>query len=100
MNWPALLVLIFLSQWSVAQEEATELAPVRVFGADHETLMESMTPGRVGKEKIQGQQITDVNRALKQTPGVYVREEDGQGLRPNIGLRGTDPDRSKKVVLL
>ncbi|HEY8944818.1 MAG TPA: TonB-dependent receptor, partial [Polyangiaceae bacterium] len=31
---------------------------------------------------------------------VYVRTEDGVGLRPNIGIRGVNPDRSKKVTLL
>jgi Fe(3+) dicitrate transport protein len=36
----------------------------------------------------------------KQVPGVYARGEDGFGLRPNIGIRGTSPDRSKKVTLM
>lgn len=63
-------------------------------------VVNSGTPVRVGKDKINLYKYTDVNRVLRQTTGVYVREEDGQGLRPNIGLRGTNPDRSKKVVLL
>jgi Fe(3+) dicitrate transport protein len=37
---------------------------------------------------------------VQTVPGVYVRVEDGMGLRPNIGLRGANPDRSKKVTLM
>lgn len=94
------LVFLLVSPVAMAQEAATSLAPVRVFGSDRATLSEPMTPGQVSSGVIESQQITDVNRALRQTPGIYVREEDGQGLRPNIGLRGTNPDRSKKVTLL
>jgi Fe(3+) dicitrate transport protein len=42
----------------------------------------------------------DLNRVLAFVPGVYLREEDGFGLRPNIGLRGANSDRSQKVTLL
>lgn len=42
----------------------------------------------------------DVQRALTRVPGVYVRDEDGTGLRPNIGLRGVSSDRSAKVTLM
>ncbi|HZI10549.1 MAG TPA: TonB-dependent receptor [Myxococcus sp.] len=42
----------------------------------------------------------DPNAVLQTVPGVYSRGEDGFGLRPNVGLRGVNPDRSKKVTLL
>jgi len=42
----------------------------------------------------------DPNAILQQVPGVYVRQEDGVGLRPNIGIRGVNPDRSKKLTLM
>ncbi len=42
----------------------------------------------------------DPTAVLTTVPGVYVRGEDGFGLRPNIGIRGVNPDRSKKITLL
>ncbi len=42
----------------------------------------------------------DPHALLMQVPGVYVRQEDGTGLRPNIGIRGANPDRSKKLTLM
>lgn len=42
----------------------------------------------------------DVNRILRQTPGIHIVEEEGFGLRPSIGLRGTSPSRSSKITLM
>jgi Fe(3+) dicitrate transport protein len=42
----------------------------------------------------------DPHKILQTVPGVYVRGEDGFGLRPNIGMRGAISDRSKKLTLM
>ncbi len=44
--------------------------------------------------------LDDPMAVLQAVPGVYARGEDGYGLRPNIGLRGANADRSKKVTLM
>lgn len=42
----------------------------------------------------------DVHRALREVPGVTIREEDGYGIFPNISLRGADPGRSSKLTIM
>ncbi|MEL6759220.1 MAG: TonB-dependent receptor [Myxococcota bacterium] len=51
-------------------------------------------------ERLERWEYDDIGRLLKQVPGVYIRDEDGFGLRPNIGLRGASSDRSRKIVLM
>ncbi|MDQ3617757.1 MAG: TonB-dependent receptor [Pseudomonadota bacterium] len=42
----------------------------------------------------------DIQRVLQQVPGVYVITEDGYGLRPNIGIRGSGTDRNSRITVM
>ena len=44
--------------------------------------------------------VFTINEALRKVPGVFARDEEGLGLRPNLGIRGLNPTRSSKVLLL
>jgi Fe(3+) dicitrate transport protein len=54
----------------------------------------------VGQAELERAEHDDVHQVLAQVPGVYLREEDGYGLRPNIGMRGAAAERSAKVTLM
>jgi Fe(3+) dicitrate transport protein len=61
------------------------------------------TPGSahvITKRQLERYEYDDPQAIVQQAPGVYVRQEDGVGLRPNIGIRGASPDRSKKLTLM
>ncbi len=54
----------------------------------------------VGSAELDDLHQSDILRVLRTVPGVYVQEEEGFGLRPNIGIRGSGLDRSSRIALL
>ncbi|MBX7221187.1 MAG: TonB-dependent receptor [Blastocatellia bacterium] len=60
-------------------------------------------PGAVeilDQKTLESSRLFNFNEALRKVTGLNVREEEGFGLRPNIGIRGLNPTRSTKVLLL
>lgn len=51
-------------------------------------------------ENLERFSYDDPHAMVLQVPGVYARQEDGFGLRPNIGMRGVSPERSRKITLM
>ena len=109
----AVLLGLLVSQHAWAQEQEAEQeqegeqedqAPEHV---DELTIFGDRTrheiPGSahtVTMEELERFEYDDIHRVLGSVSGVYIRQEDGFGLRPNIGMRGADPERSAKVALL
>lgn len=56
----------------------------------------------LGPQDLEGRKLAfdNVHEVLRRIPGVNVQEEEGYGLRPNIGLRGTGVERSSKITLM
>jgi len=68
--------------------------------ADREAVEAPGSVYTVNETELERFNFDDANQVLLRVPGVYVRQEDGYGLRPNIGMRGADADRSKKITLM
>jgi len=58
------------------------------------------TVATVGEAELSRLGYTDPTNVVQRVPGVTVRVEDGFGLRPNIAIRGTNPERSRGVTLM
>lgn len=60
-------------------------------------------PGSVDvltSDMLESSHVFTTSEAMRKVPGLQVRDEEGLGLRPNIGIRGLNPTRSTKVLLL
>lgn len=55
---------------------------------------------QISKESLEQHHSTDLQRVIWEAPGVYYQDEDGYGLRPNIGMRGTGVLRSQKITIM
>ena len=81
--------------------EVTVLPRVDVIGSGTRAGAESSGSAAViDGRTLEESRVFNVNEAWRQGPGVNVREEEGVGLRPNIGIRGLNPTRSTKTLLL
>lgn len=54
----------------------------------------------ISAQDLKRSRVLNVNDALRQVAGIFPRDEEGAGARPNIGIRGLNPIRSTKVLLL
>ena len=107
-----IFLVFFLITTSIYSQQDTTLTgtPVRlnevvleakvIFGSKFEARNRTGSSYYISPEEIKRFNYSDVNRTLRAVPGVNVYEEDGFGLRPNISLRGTSPERSAKITLM
>jgi Fe(3+) dicitrate transport protein len=102
MKYPIGFIASLLSTISYqgVAAEPERLDSIVVIGSHSES---NRVPGSaqiIGSEDLARQNPFTINEALRQVPGLYPRDEEGLGLRPNIGIRGLNPTRSTKVLLL
>jgi len=62
-----------------------------------------MMPGSahfISDDELEVFNYADIQQILRKVPGVNLQLEDGYGLRPNIGIRGVQTERSSRIMLL
>ena len=81
-------------------DQTIQLKEITVVGSKENTRNLPGSGAYLDARDIRTHSYGDINRVLRKVPGVYLREEDGYGLFPNISLRGVDPGRSGKVSMM
>lgn len=89
-------LLSLLSKTALADDDVTQ--EVSVQGT--KLTEEGGSAHVLRNEQLRRYGYDDPHSVFLSVPGVYVRTEDGFGLRPNIGIRGANSDRSKKITLM
>ena len=54
----------------------------------------------IDREQLDRYSHGDIHRILQTIPGVNIHEEEGFGLFPNIGLRGTRLERNSRITVM
>ncbi|SKB93799.1 Fe(3+) dicitrate transport protein [Alkalitalea saponilacus] len=54
----------------------------------------------INQTQLENTRPVSANEVLRNIAGVHVVEEEGAGLRANIGIRGLDPNKSRNVLML
>jgi Fe(3+) dicitrate transport protein len=83
-----------------AGAHASQLEEITIVGSVDAARALPGTGSVVDTEQIRIEAAGDINQLLKTVPGIYIQEEDGYGLRPNIGIRGATSERASKVTLM
>lgn len=91
----------FILKIAPIKEEVTVIAAPPTPGEKYEAFKDvPATVGVITKEELEQLQPRSLDEALVRIPGINYLDEDGRGLKSDIGLRGLDPTRSSKVTIL
>ncbi len=77
-----------------------QLQPVTVIIKQQDPQNSTGSAYVLGKQELQKFEATNVNSILRSVPGVYLREEDGLGTFPNIGIRAAGSGRSGRISIM
>ncbi len=87
--------------WAAAQSTNSEvLHEVTIIGSSAEARAITGSAHVIDSANLREFSYTDIQRVIREVPGVSLQVEDGYGLRPNISIRGVATERSGRITLL
>lgn len=82
------------------RDSAARLPGLSIIGSMDQRARIPGSAQRIDAALLRQSRVLSTNEALRKISGIIVRDEEGLGLRPNIGIRGLNPTRSSKTLLL
>ncbi len=87
--------------WAAAQSTNSEvLHEVTIIGSTADARAITGSAHVIDSANLREFSYTDIQRVIREVPGVSLQVEDGYGLRPNISIRGVATERSGRITLL
>ena len=110
-NWPnihtkinfvimGLLTILFFVPAFADENTEEVIESVTIIGSAEDQRKLAGSGQIISNEDLSKAMDTDIQKILTAVPGVYMRTEEGYGLRPNISIRGTAIERSAKVAVM
>ena len=110
-NWPnihtkinfvimGLLTILFFAPAFADENTEEVIESVTIIGSAEDQRKLAGSGQIISNEDLLKAMDTDIQKILTAVPGVYMRTEEGYGLRPNISIRGTAIERSAKVAVM
>ena len=95
-----LLTILFFAPAFAVEYDVETIESVSIIGSKDDQKSLAGSGQIIPNEDLLKAMDTDIQKILTAVPGLYMRTEEGYGLRPNISIRGTAIERSAKVAIM
>ncbi len=83
-----------------AVDQGDHNAPIVVIGTKEDARLSTGSAVVIDKADLEVFEYANIHSILRSAPGVYVREEDGVGTFPRIGIRASSSGRSDRISIM
>ena len=100
MSWLAFLPIFLLNSYAYSNDNVIVAPDVNIFESPDQVFELPGSGDYIPVEEIRKYNFNNINDILRNTTGVYSREETGLGIFPNISIRGVNTLRSAQVNIM